>query len=545
MGRRRCCCDCLIASDDFNRASIGSNWTAVSGSWSINSNRLSVSSSNAQIEFASTSPLPYSLYVSVRIYLEDEGDQAYVGIDDTYFVCVDRGPANGEWRLRIYSDDGGDAPPDGDIRVTRPFFYNGEDTSYIDLHVTMSSTRLSACVEPPTPCLDLASIPIDSDDIPEGKITLGTGTVGTGNTIEFDDFRLEKGYEVLAKCYAPTERCLFVSGPKLLPDGTTLDSDDWTVSGTYAIADGDTITFPGPGDGSVLTKGLHPYNDVSDIIDDYWKVFTDWEKLGATYAGETGYVYFDGLTNYVKLEFDTPTGANDWKVTAGVYKGGVLDGATKTVEGTTYPRINVCVTPTAVLVSIAESTTGWLDQISRAYTPTGSEFGVGASDISNGLGVSKIEAKVLRDVLPGEEADCPTCGYECDGCEEGTVPATRTATISGSSGDSCGDCSPMDGIFEGVYDSDYPCEWRYEDQVTLCGTTYDRTVHQIVSVPGDVDVRVEVELTTIPGGSRVLLWVFNKTYLADVDCITLSDTLTLSNNVGTLCDPPGSVSVSP
>jgi len=36
-----CCTSCVLASDDFNRASLGSDWTTVSGSWSIVSNELS------------------------------------------------------------------------------------------------------------------------------------------------------------------------------------------------------------------------------------------------------------------------------------------------------------------------------------------------------------------------------------------------------------------------------------------------------------------------------------------------------------------------
>ena len=51
-----CCTGCDIASDEFDRASVGSGWTQVSGSWSISSNRLETSDSDALAIFVTDHP---------------------------------------------------------------------------------------------------------------------------------------------------------------------------------------------------------------------------------------------------------------------------------------------------------------------------------------------------------------------------------------------------------------------------------------------------------------------------------------------------------
>lgn len=50
-----CCVSCVFWADDFNRASLGTDWTQVSGSWSISSNALSSPSTGVITTPASTS----------------------------------------------------------------------------------------------------------------------------------------------------------------------------------------------------------------------------------------------------------------------------------------------------------------------------------------------------------------------------------------------------------------------------------------------------------------------------------------------------------
>ena len=58
MGRRRCCCpECLLFSDDFNRANstnLGSRWTEASGDWSISSNQLKEAGTSGALLWCTT-----------------------------------------------------------------------------------------------------------------------------------------------------------------------------------------------------------------------------------------------------------------------------------------------------------------------------------------------------------------------------------------------------------------------------------------------------------------------------------------------------------
>ncbi len=76
-----CFCQCLLADDDFNRASIGSDWTVAAGTWSIVSNELQGSAANGQLIHVTTST-EHAIRARVKVDGQPRNARLIVGWTD-------------------------------------------------------------------------------------------------------------------------------------------------------------------------------------------------------------------------------------------------------------------------------------------------------------------------------------------------------------------------------------------------------------------------------------------------------------------------------
>lgn len=199
-----CCRQCEYFSDDFGRSNndnLGDDWSEVAGAWSILSNQLVTSSSNALCVCQQPEPDgDVALVVEVSVTLKTNNDQTrvIVGYQDTtnyYYVQLQSGVTNG---VKIFRRVAG---IDTQISTNRIRGINN-NTPYL-VRVCATTSAVAAYVD---------SYPYAgySESVPVGLAGIGTGSIGAPGVV-FDDFTLSRHRSIMDGCPWCPSTCVFCS----------------------------------------------------------------------------------------------------------------------------------------------------------------------------------------------------------------------------------------------------------------------------------------------------------------------------------------------
>ena len=538
MGDRRCCCigDCIIFTDDFEREEIGANWDIIAGDWDIVDGHLVTEDENAEIESTTRGPKNeedvFAFIVRVRLKPEAKGDQLYVRIDRRYRIVVHNGDADNVTSLRLYDDDGG---------ATLLGTYSHNDHSDMTLTVCVSSQWITATFATEPDPDDGLSAPVE---ITDGYIGLGTIGLDAASTARFDDFEIEKGFEVDPDCPPCVPFCQYVHWPDKLEDGQTLYTADWTGAGDWTIAQdlafGVWAEFDGAG--TIMWNGVDPHEENA-----FFHVRVTFDT--GTVEDSVTRIYFGGANNYIQLSWNAAAG---YDVDVQPYLGGVAEGASKNrTSAATQVMWGVCVTPVNVVIYYIEGAGAPSPFLSIPYIPASSAIGVGVESIDAAEPRMRLNAFVSHDVQEG----CPYCGGICNGCEDGTYNYTRFVEIDGTADNTCDNCGVFDGLFEVISDpAETPgdCYWFHEEEIVVCGKTVTLKIEHKIEPGFDVvpdGVEATVRIFLLEGAVTLNEVVYLKKYDAgspdaELNCLTFSDDLPRTFTDGTFCTFPATIHVS-
>jgi len=291
MDIARCgpCCypRCRLSTDNFNRASVGSGWDDISGTWSISSNALTTGDSNAIILWDADHPAGVAAHIAeVWASTTTAGEKARVLVASnstgtTYLgVEVEFGASTGDQcgTIRLFSEAGTlhsrpmlGLPPNVPVRIL---------VCYLEAELIgegASGGELWAHVFSPTTC----NTSISSLATATG-LRVGLGTGASSPNIKFDDFSWYshdiEGHETYGSC-SSCWQCLIwewdgttTSNCEQTVDGdpTNLTGDPWSVEGLIAASDVSSygIVVPNPPGDITLTLGdysAHFYVSGSNI----------------------------------------------------------------------------------------------------------------------------------------------------------------------------------------------------------------------------------------------------------------------------------------
>ncbi len=205
---RRCCCDCLIFEDEFNRTDnniIGGDWTEAVGNWRITNNKLEFDDATGQC----ITVIQHRLPIVARVKVPDPQlgvRYRLIGLweDSSNYWCVEYeqtvGP-DGEFRL-IKVSGGGETILDS-------------STGYAGLTAEMWICHTGECV---SGTISPGREFIWADDKGRSLTTeyqYGVGVKdGTGSDVYFDDFELWKHKLSLDECPECICRCGRFCPPK-------------------------------------------------------------------------------------------------------------------------------------------------------------------------------------------------------------------------------------------------------------------------------------------------------------------------------------------
>jgi len=245
-----CCTGCDIASDEFDRASVGSGWTQVSGSWSISSDRLETSDSDALVIFATDHPEGSSSHhISVLGQVSDteskiRGIVAYDSADDYIFAELMINTSDCS-EIKFFERVGGSTSQVGDTRK-------------IGILATGTDYRLEVCFQDDTYpnddgelCVKLSlSDASHSWTFCESSITatgdqvgLGTGTLTSSGSASFESFEWnisKKDQGSCPDCKGST--CLLLADGFNRDDSTDIGCNWTETSGSWEIDDNELVT---------------------------------------------------------------------------------------------------------------------------------------------------------------------------------------------------------------------------------------------------------------------------------------------------------------
>ena len=196
MGSRRCCCEtCTIFTDDFAADDLATNWTQQSGSWSIGSDVLSTSSSNAVLTCDTTYPgggfhnhvIQVNLLASNGnrsriIFSYDSGTGAYNYIE---VYCIGSGSY-----VYIKKSDGTTIKTVTTTSIT--------DGNWYTFNVCVSSTAVVVTV---------GTVFSTAGLIASSTTTVGLGTGSISGSLSFDSFVFSKHMTEKSGCPSCTPPC--------------------------------------------------------------------------------------------------------------------------------------------------------------------------------------------------------------------------------------------------------------------------------------------------------------------------------------------------
>lgn len=242
-----CCCgegpapECEILVDDFNRAnsgSLGADWTEDAGSWSIDSNELETSSSNAVALAVATNPDGPASYVSAKVKFASTSSTARLIVaatDASNYLYADLLCDGASSILRLYRMTGGTpgllATFFGSLTVNTATQY--------DWYLCYSGSTLSTGILGQT--LSIGAF----GDSGQG-VGVGTGTVA--GAVNFDDFSATRVSEDCSTCAPPATctQCCDGGGPfEIVADFTGLSGVDGECENCELLPLEYTLVFSG------------------------------------------------------------------------------------------------------------------------------------------------------------------------------------------------------------------------------------------------------------------------------------------------------------
>ena len=286
------CCPCgdkcTIASDDFNRSSIGANWTTDAGTWSITTDELTTSDAEARIIYTASDTPSASMVASADVTLASDNDQAVIivaYVDDEHYLYAELTRANCATcttscsTIALFQVDAGTA-----TEILAP-----ANIGVIDYTAAVNFTVCYWADPYPDPGVGILSATAGGNTVYKSGVTsaglkagLGTGTNASG--VNFDNFTLENSSRYSSgcdKCAQPCEtQAEFAADATALAtcDFTTTGSPSWVISGISR----NYLDFTAAG----CVEGIRPTVEPEKIkVTARFKASVDGEVVTITAAG--------------------------------------------------------------------------------------------------------------------------------------------------------------------------------------------------------------------------------------------------------------------
>lgn len=418
MPSKPCCCadTCRITSDAFNRAdstSLGASWDEVAGDWSISSNVLRITASNALARHQTDQPDgTFDIRVTADVKGDDDGDQLRVyilwGDDDGLYAELTIDDADcgslALYRLAagVATQIGGTANVTGagsDTFHTLCICYRESPTPHVTAKVTTGDGDFWVGAYE-----DVTTETPDATGITGG---LGTGTITAGASFEsflVDTTRSSPDHEACPLCRPP---CELLSDTF---DGASLDCNWSVLSGSWSLTSS-VLTADTAGTIKCLVPTpLPPYAYVSvtlsnDADDDIFRILMDFVDTNNYIYGELKVQTSTGTTGYIRLV----------QVTGGVET--ELDKKVFREDQTCQDSMIMCLGPDGVYL-VAGGTSGG---IFAEVTPAGGAH-VAIYAGTNGTGFASFTLKLPYSTVADACDPCSTTECECTVCPDVNPP---------------------------------------------------------------------------------------------------------------------------
>ena len=438
-----CCTGCDIASDEFDRASVGSGWTQVSGSWSISSNRLETSDSDALAIFATDHPEESSSHhISVLGQVSDteskiRGIVAYDSADNYLSVELMINSSDCS-EIKFFERVGGSTSQVGDTRK-------------IGILATATDYRLEVCFQDDTYpnddgelCVKLSlSDASHSWTFCESSITatgeqvgLGTGTLTSSGSASFESFEWNISKADRGSCPdCKGSTCLLLSDSFTRSDSTDLGCNWTETSGSWEIIGQELSTSSSP---AQVTTTMTNFRPGFDIIGGTFRFGTSF--FDSTAVGDVArmMVDVDGSNSHA-LQITCGTGSGPPYATVELLKGTTV---LATVVWVIWPGVDwnfsVCLQDGYIEADIhyisGGSAAGQL-HLDAATTPYGGDkvaLGTGSGNNS----IVQFDYFTWQRARNPDDLDCPSCVDPvpgCDSCVDGFSPNKIKLVVSGFS----------------------------------------------------------------------------------------------------------------
>lgn len=459
-----CFCDCHLADDDFNRASLGADWTVQSGSWSIVSDVLRTSSANAVVTYTTTRST-HVVQVQIRAAAASAKARIIVGWTDAnnYAWVEVEWPASGNC---------------GTLRLGEVISGTSSDIATAPLKDLELNTWywLSACFGSKYPSGNQLSAVINHvmliEDTNASGSTVGLGTGNSTATTEFDNFALWKHRDDdNPQCPTCTGGC------KIAEDDldAALDACVWDeVAGTWSY----DATAAAVKTSSTSAKARHK-------VPNPLKDGTGWVRVWYTgSAGDFVSVFGDanaGMTENIelraKLSSESAPGVYNTDGALYLYQDGTLQLSLTSLAIPQTGRATLCIAPDGQVRGTTENDAGGdQETIQEDLTPSGHEFaGMGTGPtVSSAVFFRHFEyyrhydastADVVCPACPTPLAKCDDC---CDQTQRPPAELILTATVNHTNGP-CDGCSSVGGSYVLELDQGGDWDFGFSPPDELCG----------------------------------------------------------------------------
>ncbi len=452
------CCGCTtICSDSFTRAdntdiTTGSpcdadgGWSEVSGSWSISSNTLTTSSTNAE---AGLVPIfTDGSYISVEAK-GASGDKirvwgSYDGTDG-HFAEVTIGTTDGS--ICLYRRQGGVATccagkflnTSAATYYTIQAYFNNSDGNFA---ATCNSVTTQTCVTPVSTTNNTA---------------LGTGSAASA--IAFKNFVLQEYSQSQPACSIAPDCCAIGSDTFTRTNTSNIGSHLVKEAGTSAIssnvlaltANNTKVRFIAGNPDSPSQRVRVNVKGAND--NDQIRVFVDW-------LDSSNYHYVQIITGASKT-------LKIYEVDAGVTTE-LASTAVSTTAGSTY-ALDVCLSSGIFIQAVLGS--------ARLSAPITAQSSIGYCGLACGTITTQVS---FTDLVVDRGTDgvrsCP-CGYgnDCSECPTyaasatGMTPAELVLVVAGITNGSCASCANLNGIYI-LEQKGSPCFYDHAISPSVCAT---------------------------------------------------------------------------
>ena len=530
-----CCTGCDIASDEFDRASVGAGWTQVSGSWSISSNRLETSDSDALAIFATDHPEGSSSHhISVLGKVSDTGSKirgivAYDSADDYIFAELMINSSDCS-EIKFFERVGGSTSQVGDTRN-------------VGILATGTDYRLEVCFQDDTYpnddgelCVKLSlSDGSHSWTFCESSITatgdqvgLGTGTLTSSGSASFESFDWnisKKDQGSCPDCKGST--CLLLSDGFTRADSTDLGCNWTETSGAWSISSNELVTSSASAQATTTMTNFRPGFDI----------------IGGTFRFGTGISDTDAIGDIARMMVDVD-GSNSHALQVTCGNGAIPGSATvELLKGTTvlatvawslWPGVDwnfsVCLQDGYIEADIHYISGGspagqlHLDASTTPYGGNKAALGTGSENDS----VIQFDTFTWQRARNPADLNCPDCVDSVSGCAnciDSLGPEKIKLVVSGfsSGSEDCdingtwilsriSSCRYSIGADIGDSSSNHCLERSFDVEFGHDGTNYFISVHHGRSESLDPDM-------ICPCGSDFTHW--QRDFHTPIDCLNL------------------------